>query len=132
VSPPAHPVRRGHDKRFPPPEDIVQYALLIYIDPEATADYSDEQRQALTAEYMDIRSDPRVVRGASLRPAETATTVRMPDATPLITDGPFSNTKEVFGGFFLLEADDIDAALEISQKVPALRMGGVVEIRPLM
>ena len=110
----------------------MQYALLIYVDPEATADYSDEARQALTAEYMDIRADARVVGGASLRPAETATTLRMADAKPLITDGPFSDTKEVFGGFFMVDADNLDAALEIAHRVPAVRMGGVVEIRPLV
>src|SRR4051812_40533025 len=106
----------------------MQYALLIYIDPEAGSDASDEERRAITAEYMELRADPRMFGGGHLRPAETATTVRVVDAKPLITDGPFANTKEVFGGFYLLEADDIDAALELAQKIPAARQGGGVEI----
>jgi hypothetical protein len=110
----------------------MQYALLIYIDPEAGQGASEEERRATTAEYMDLRADPRMFGGAHLRPTDTATTVRVADAKPLITDGPFANTKEVLGGFYLLEADDLDAALEIAAKVPAARTGGGVEIRPLV
>src|SRR4051794_16926454 len=72
----------------------MQYALLIYIDPAEGNDHSDEQRRARTAEYMDIRQDPRMRGGAHLRPAQTATTVRVVDQQALITDGPFANTKE--------------------------------------
>jgi hypothetical protein len=110
----------------------MQYALLIYVDPETSNGFSDEERQAITSEYMDIRADPRMVGGAQLRPAETATSVRVVDAKPLITDGPFANTKEVIGGFYLFEADDLDAALEVAQRIPAARHGGGVEIRPLV
>src|SRR5262245_60040770 len=105
----------------------MQYALLIYIDPSANTGMSEEQRAAMSREYWAIRDDPRVTDGAHLRPVETATTVR----ESLVTDGPFANTKEVFGGFYLVEADDLDAALEIAQRVPAARAGGGVEIRPL-
>jgi len=110
----------------------MQYALLIYIDPTEGAELTDEERKARTAEYMDIRSDPRMFGGGHLKPAETATTVRVVDQQALITDGPFTNTKEVFGGFYLFESDDLDAALEIAQKVPAARLGGAVEVRPLV
>jgi hypothetical protein len=110
----------------------MQYALLIYIDPEAGSDSSEEERRAVTAEYMDLRADPRMFGGGHLRPVDTATTVRVVDSKPLVTDGPFADTKEVFGGFYLLEADDLDAALEIAKQVPAARQGGGVEIRPLM
>jgi hypothetical protein len=105
----------------------MQYALLIYIDPSADDGLSDEQRAARSDEYWAIRDDPRVTGGAHLRPVESATTVR----GSLVTDGPFANTKEVFGGFYLVEADDLDAALEITQRIPAARSGGGVEIRPL-
>jgi hypothetical protein len=110
----------------------MQYALLIYIDPEAGNDASDEERRALTAEYMDLRAKPGMFGGGHLRPVDTATTVRVVDSKPLITDGPFADTKEVFGGFYLFEADDLDAALEIAKQVPAARQGGGVEIRPLV
>jgi hypothetical protein len=63
---------------------------------------------------------------------ETATTVRVADGEALITDGPFADTKEVFGGFYLLEADDLDGALEIAARIPAARLGGSVEVRPIM
>ena len=63
---------------------------------------------------------------------ETATTVRARDDQLLITDGPFADTKEVFGGFYLLEADDLDRATEIAARIPAVRLGGSVEIRPVV
>jgi hypothetical protein len=113
-------------------EDLMQYALLIYVDPEEGADHTDEQRAARTAEYMDLRADPRMRGGAHLKPAETATTVRVVDQQALITDGPFANTKEVFGGFYLFESDNLDAALELAQRIPAARLGGAVEVRPLV
>jgi hypothetical protein len=105
----------------------MHYALLIYVSPDANDGLSDEQRAAISTEYWAIRDDPRVIGGAHLRPVETATTVR----DSLVTDGPFANTKEVFGGFYLVEADDLDAVLEITRRIPAARAGGGVEIRPL-
>jgi hypothetical protein len=109
----------------------MQYALLIYEAPGAYDGFSDEERRAVSAEYLTLRNDPRVVGGARLKPVETATTVRVPEGEPLITDGPFAETKEVFGGFYLLEADDLDAALELAARIPATRLGGSVEVRPM-
>lgn len=109
----------------------MQYAVLIY-QPEASYDgLSADEQAAITAEYLAIRAEPAVVGGASLLSAATATTVRMRDGRPLVTDGPFADTKEVFGGYYLVEADDIDPVLELTARIPALRMGGAVEIRPL-
>jgi hypothetical protein len=108
----------------------VHYALLIYTDPSAQDGDTDEQREAVTAEYMAIREDPRVFAGGHLQPVETASTVRVADGTALVTDGPFADTKEVLAGYYLLEADNLDAALELAARVPAARMGGGVEIRP--
>jgi hypothetical protein len=108
----------------------VHYALLIYVDPQAQDGDTDEQRQAVTDEYLAIRADARVTAGGHLAPAATASTVRVADGTTLVTDGPFADTKEVIAGYYLLEADDLDAALEIAGRVPAARMGGAVEIRP--
>ena len=62
---------------------------------------------------------------------EAATTVRVKDAETLVTDGPFVETKEALGGYLFLEADDLDAAIELAARIPAARMGGAIEVRPL-
>ena len=110
----------------------MQYALLIYDKPGVYDSLSDEQRKAVSDEYWAIREEPGVLGGAGLQPAHTATTVRLDDGTTLVTDGPFADTKEVFGGYYLLEADDIDAAIAIAAKLPAARLGGSIEIRPIV
>jgi hypothetical protein len=110
----------------------MQYALLIYERPGAYTGLTDEQRQAITAEYVAIRRDPRVIDSGQLKPVDTATTVRMVDGESLITDGPFADTKEVFGGYYILEVDNIDAALELAWRAPAVRLGGAVELRPMV
>lgn len=110
----------------------MQYAVLIYENPEADEPLSREEQQAISDEYLAIREDPRIVDGARLEPSEMTTTVRMQGGETLITDGPFADTKEVFGGYYLLEADDLDAAIEIAERIPAARLGGAIEIRPLM
>jgi hypothetical protein len=109
----------------------LQYALLIYDKPGAYDGFTEQERQAISAEYLALRGDSRMTGGAKLAPVETATTVRVQDGEALVTDGPFADTKEVFGGFYLLEADDIDAAMEIAARMPAARLGGSVEIRPV-
>jgi hypothetical protein len=110
----------------------MQYALLIYRDPAATEALSDEEQEQVHREYWQIRSEPRMTGGASLHPAETATTVRVSDGQVLVTDGPFADTKEIFAGFYLLEADDLDQATEVAARIPAARLGGAVEIRPVV
>jgi hypothetical protein len=70
--------------------------------------------------------------GAALQPVTTATTVRLADGKPLVTDGPFADTKEVFGGYYLYEADNLDQATEMAARIPALRLGGSIEVRPVM
>lgn len=112
----------------------MQYLLLIY-GQEAREEYdrlSEAEQAAITEEYMAIGRSEGVTGGNQLQPAATATTVRVADGEVLTTDGPFATTKEVLGGYFLLEADDIDAALEVAARVPAARMGGAVEVRPLV
>lgn len=110
----------------------MRYALLINERPGATDSHDEHQRAAVTAEYMAFHDDPRVTGGERLAPAETATTVRVAGEEVLLTDGPFADTKEIFGGFFLVDAPDLDSALELAGKVPALRFGGSVEVRPLV
>ncbi len=92
---------------------------------------ADEQ-EALVEEYLAIRRLPGVVGGEQLQPVETATTVRVRDGETLLTDGPFVDAKEYVGGFLLVEVDDLDAALAIAARIPAARMGGAVEVRPLV
>jgi hypothetical protein len=110
----------------------MQYALLIYEAPGSYDGLGADEREALTNEYLAIRDDERVVGGGRLQGVETATTLRAQDGETLVADGPFADTKEVFGGYYVLEADNIDAAIEIASRIPALRMNGVVEVRPLV
>jgi hypothetical protein len=109
----------------------MHYALLIHELPESRDGFSAEDREALTGEYMAIAREDRVTSGAHLQPAHTATTVRERDGQFVLTDGPFAETREVFAGYFLVEAPDLDVALEIARRIPAVRMGGSVEVRPL-
>jgi hypothetical protein len=110
----------------------MQYMLLIYEKPGWGSTMTDEERQAVGREYYGITSDPRVTPGQWMKPAEFATTVRIQEGEPLITDGPFADTKEVFGGYFVLTADNLDQAIEMASRIPQARLGGAVEIRPLM
>jgi hypothetical protein len=111
---------------------MMQYALLIYRQYGDTAALSEQEEMALTQEYMVLRAEPGVVGGAGLHPVETATTVRLDGAKPLVTDGPFADTKEYFAGFYLVDVPDLDAATEVAARIPALRFGGSVEIRPTL
>lgn len=109
----------------------MQYAVLIYEKPGYQNGLSDAERQQITAEYIRIRQDQACLDGAKLTPIETATTVRVQDGDTLVTDGPFANTKEVFAGYYVFEADDLDTMLQIAARLPAARLGGSAEIRPV-
>jgi hypothetical protein len=108
----------------------MKYALMIHLDPTAAMGGTDAERAAITDEYMALRSDPRFLVGAELAPVETASTVRVQDGDTLVTDGPFADTKEVLGGYYIVEADDLDAAIEFAARIPAARTGGAVEVWP--
>jgi len=109
----------------------MQYALLIYRRPGAAEALSADEQAADHRQYLDIKRLPGIVGGAALHPVETATTVRVQDGQTLVTDGPFADTKEIFAGFYLLEAGDLDQATEIAAAIPAARHGSV-EIRPVV
>ncbi|MEU7835256.1 YciI family protein [Nonomuraea sp. NPDC049129] len=109
----------------------MRYALLINERPGAYDGLSEGQRAAISAEYITLMKDERMLGGERLQPADTATTVRVQNGEPLLTDGPFADTKEIFGGFYIVEADDLDSALELAARIPAARLGGSVEVRPL-
>jgi hypothetical protein len=111
----------------------MKYILLIQRQDEGQWDaLSEEEQSAVHAEYMAISDEPGIVGGAQLQSVSTATTVRVDDGRTLTTDGPFAETKEELGGYYVYEADDIDAAIEIAARIPAARMGGAVEVRPLV
>ena len=110
----------------------MQYALLIYYKPGTNEVLGADEAEAVHREYMALKDTPGIIGGAALHPVETATTVRLRDDQLLVTDGPFADTKEIFAGFYLLEADDLDQATEIAARIPAVRLGGSVEIRPIV
>lgn len=110
----------------------MQYALLIHEHPGVYDSLSEEEAQAVTAEYIAIRQDPRIVVAVSAGLRRPAPTMRANGGGTLVTDGPFADTKDVFGGYFLFEADDIDAAIELAGRLPVLRFGGAVEIRTVL
>jgi hypothetical protein len=112
----------------------MKYMLLIY-STEAREEFdalAEEEQNAIFAEYMAIQDEPDVLGGDQLQPTDTATTVRVANGETLTTDGPFSETKEVLGGYYMLEADNLDRALEVAARIPAARMGGAIEVRPLV
>jgi hypothetical protein len=109
----------------------MKYALLINDIPGAYDALSEAEREAVLGEYRAIRNGPGCLDGAELEPGNTATTVRVQDGQLLTTDGPFADTKEVFGGYFIVDADDLDKALDVAARIPAVRLGGSVEVRPV-
>jgi hypothetical protein len=112
----------------------VKYALLIYPGEltSSSEHFSEEERQSILGEYMALMEEPGVLGAEQLQPPESATTVRVEGGQTLTTDGPFANAKEILGGLYLLEADNLDRALEIAARIPAARLGGAVEVRPLV
>jgi hypothetical protein len=111
----------------------MQYAVLIYAEPDAHQALGEETFQSMFQEYMALIQDPRVLANGQLQPIETATTVRVQDGRTLTTDGPFAETKEVLGGFYILDAGNLDEAIQFASRVPAARIpGGSIEVRPLV
>jgi len=117
----------------------MQYVMLIHQGtsptpqrPDEWATLSEDEQQQVYADYGAVNATPGVTPGLGLQLPETATTVRVRDGRTLTTDGPFVETKEALGGYFVFEADDLDAAIALAARVPAARLGGAVEIRPVM
>jgi hypothetical protein len=120
------------EKRTAAEEDAMKYLLQIYPADGEFEGLSEDEQNAVVDEYFAISQSPAVIGGDQLQPVETATTVRVQDGQTLLTDGPFVDAKEHLGGYYLVDADDLDAALEIAERIPAARMGGAVEVRPLL
>jgi hypothetical protein len=109
----------------------MKYALLIYSSPESR-DIPEDRLKSVIREYEAISHTPGVLDGMQLQGTESATTVRVQNGEALLSDGPFVDAKEHIGGLYLLEADDLDAATAVAARVPAARMGGAVEVRPIV
>jgi hypothetical protein len=116
----------------------MKYMLLIHQgtaptprSPDEWATLSEDEQNAVYADYKAINETPGVSPGLQLADPETATTVRVQDGKTLTTDGPFVELKEAIGGYLLLEADDLDAAIALASRIPAARLGGAIEVRPI-
>jgi hypothetical protein len=116
----------------------MKYMLLIHQgdaptprSPDEWERLSEDEQKAVYAAYKAINETPGVSPGLQLQPPETATTVRVEDGRTLTTDGPFVSVKEALGGWLVFEADDLDAAIELASRIPAARLGGAIEVRPI-
>jgi hypothetical protein len=123
---------------MPTKEAPMKFMLLIHQgdtptprSPEEWGRLSEAEQNAVYAAYQEINETPGVTPGLALSDPETASTVRVQDGRTLITDGPFAEVKEAVGGYLHFEADDLDAAIALAAKIPAARMGGAVEVRPI-
>jgi hypothetical protein len=110
----------------------MNYIMLIYQGPalERQAALPAEEQKKVYADYQALNETPGVTPGLPMGLPQNATTVRVEGGKTLTTDGPFVGMKEAVGGLFILEANDLDAAIEVAARVPAARYGGAVEIRP--
>jgi hypothetical protein len=113
----------------------MQYMLLIYDDEQTWGNLSDGERgqifQAYGAYTEDMRSKGVFVAGDALQPTSTATTVRERNGDRLVTDGPFAETKEQLGGYYVIEVDSLDDALDWAARIPSAKLGSI-EVRPVM
>lgn len=113
----------------------MKYMLLIYHDEQSWDGITEAERQQIYLEYRQLRGElesrGQFLSGSELQPITTATSVRVRDGKELITDGPFAETHEQLGGYFLIEAKDLDEATSIASRIPSARTG-TVEVRPLV
>ncbi|HSE26499.1 MAG TPA: YciI family protein [Pyrinomonadaceae bacterium] len=112
----------------------MKYLLLIYQNEQSWSGLTDQERRDIYAEYgkfsEEIKGSGHYVSGSELHPASTATSVRVRDGKALTTDGPFAETKEQLGGYYLVEAKNLDEAIGLAARIPSARMG-TIEVRPL-
>jgi hypothetical protein len=113
----------------------MQFMLLIYDDEQIPQTMSEEERNAFMGEYFayteELRQAGAYVAGDALQAIETATTVRVRDAEQLLTDGPFAETKEQLGGYYIVDVDSLDDAIRWAAKIPSARFGSI-EVRPVV
>ena len=113
----------------------MKYMLLIYDDPKVWANFNEDEFGKIMGEFrafsQSIQQSGHMLGGSQLQPTAAATTVRVRDGKRLVHDGPFAETREVLGGYYLIEAKDLDEAIEIGSRIPSARVG-TVEVRPLV
>ena len=113
----------------------MRYMMLIYTDETAEARRTAEQTAAMMTEYgaftNEVRQRGNFLNGDALQPTTTATTIRIQNGKSVTTDGPFAETKEQLGGFYILDCQDLDEAIELAAKIPAAKEGSI-EIRPVL
>jgi hypothetical protein len=113
----------------------MKYMLLIYDDEQRWKSINESERQEIYSEYMKLSeqlvSNGHYVAGSELQPISTATSVRVRDGKELVTDGPFAETHEQLGGYYLIEAKNLDEAISIAARIPSAKTG-TIEVRPLM
>jgi hypothetical protein len=109
----------------------MQYMLLVYDDPNEW-NLSEDQMPAIYEEYAAVSRDKATKHSAQLTGADTAKTVRVKAGETLVTDGPFAETKEKLGGYYLVEAGSIEDAAKLAAKIPSARLGGSVEVRQVL
>lgn len=113
----------------------MKYLLLIYDDEQVWAKMSEAERGQMFADYgqfsQSVKTSGHYVTGARLQPIAAATSVRVRDGKRLLTDGPFAETREQLGGYYLIEAKDLDDALAVAARIPSAR-SGTIEVRPLV
>ena len=113
----------------------MRYLCLIYDDESNWGTMSKEQADAMMGEYFsfteDIKKNGQHLGGEALQPTETATTVRVRNGKISTTDGPFAETKEQLGGYYLINAKDLNEAIQVAARIPSARLGSV-EVRPIM
>src|SRR5258707_15751527 len=116
-------------------DDAMQYMLLIYDNEKIWTDMPEAERTKLFGEYMqfttDIKASGHHIAGDALQPVHTATTVRVRNGKTTTTDGPFAETREQLGGYYLINAKDLDEATQIAARIPSSRIGSI-EVRPVM
>jgi len=110
----------------------MQFMLLVYDDPKAWPELSEDEYKGIYNEYAAVAQDAATKHSAQLKGTEEAKTVRIKDGDTLVTDGPFAETKETLGGYYLVEAGSIDEALKLAAKIPSARLGGSIEVRPIV
>jgi hypothetical protein len=113
----------------------MKYLLLIYDNEQDWNAITEAERQQIYGEYRQLReqllSRGQFVGGSQLQPIATATSVRVRDGKEMVTDGPFAETHEQLGGFFLIEAENLDEATSIAARIPSAKTG-TIEVRPLV
>jgi len=120
-----------------PEEAIMQFVLMIYQGTtplpgtDAWKAMPEQEQKRIYAEYGEINKTPGISPGLPLGLPKDAKTVRVADGRAQVADGPYADAGQAVGGYFVFEAEDLDAALKLASRIPAARLGGAVEVRPV-